>query len=258
MKNIFTLNKILDGKSLSILIYSQAITIILLWIFIPIKFLPSPSQTLHAASVLWGKGIGVELMTSFMLNLEAIFWSTVVSLGLAYLTVIPFFRPLVAVICKLRFLSLVGLTFIFTLLSSGAHSLKLSLLVFSICVFFVTSMADVLNSIPKTQFDLARTLRMKEWQVVWEVIVLGQFDKVFDIVSQTAAIGWLMLPMVEGLARSEGGVGAVLLNQNKYFKLDAILAIQLILLFIGISQDYLIGVLKNFVCPYAGLNITKK
>ena len=43
--------------------------------------------------------------------------ATVVSLLLAYATVMPFFRPIVALLSKLRFLSLVGLTFFFTLMA---------------------------------------------------------------------------------------------------------------------------------------------
>jgi NitT/TauT family transport system permease protein len=196
-------------------------------------------------------------MTSFQLNAAAILWSTGISLLLAYLTVIPFFRPIVDFIGKLRFLSMVGLSLVFILMTSSPYALKLSLLVFSICVFFVTSMADVLASIPKYEYDLARTLKMSEGQVVWETVVLGQFDKVFDVLRQNAAIGWLMLTMVEGMSRSDGGIGAMLLNQNKQFKLDAVMAIQLLILVIGLGQDWFIGYLKKIFCPYATLT-TKK
>jgi NitT/TauT family transport system permease protein len=257
-KSIFTLNKTLDKKTAMMLVYVQVAALLLFWVFSPSVFLPTPNETLAALSTLWGRGIGHELMISFKLNLEAIAYSTIVSLVLAYMTTIPFFRPVVAFISKLRFLSMVGLTFFFTLMSTSAHTLKLSLLVFSISVFFITSMADVLTSIPKVQFDLARTLRMKEYQIVWEVIILGQIDKVFDVLRQNAAIGWLMLTMVEGMARSEGGIGAILLNQSKHFHLDAIMAIQLMILLIGLGQDYAIGFLKNLFCPYASITLERK
>jgi len=119
-------------------------------------------------------------------------------------------------------------------------------------------MADVLASIPKVQFDLARTLRMGEWRVVWEVIVLGQADKVFDVLRQNAAIGWMMLTMIEGMSRSEGGIGAVLLNQNKHFHLSSVMAIQILILSVGLGQDYIIGVLKNIFCPYANITLERK
>lgn len=195
---------------------------------------------------------------SFILNLQAIGLATLVSLLLAYSTVMPFFQPIVAFISKLRFLSLVGLTFFFTLAANSGHELKLYLLVFSISVFFITSMADVLDSIPKVQFDLARTLCMPPWRVVLEVVVLGQADKVFDVIRQNAAIGWMMLTMVEGMSRSEGGIGTLLLNQNKHFHLDAVLAIQTTILLIGLGQDYAIGAIKALFCPYATLTMERK
>lgn len=119
-------------------------------------------------------------------------------------------------------------------------------------------MADVLNSIPKVQFDLARTLRMKEYQVVWEVIILGQFDKVFDVIRQNAAIGILMLTVVEGIVKSEGGIGTLLVNSNKHLHLNEMLALQLIVLTIGLGQDYIFGIIKNMCCPYATITTERK
>jgi NitT/TauT family transport system permease protein len=171
--HLFAPNKTLSKSTATLLVAAQAIAFILLWVFSPFVFLPSQTETLHAFSQLWVDGLANDLIISFTLNLQAIGVALIISLGLAYATVLPFFRPIVAFISKLRFLSLVGLTFFFTLATSSGHELKLYLLVFSISVFFVTSMADVLNGIPKVQFDLARTLRMNEWRVVYEVIILG-------------------------------------------------------------------------------------
>src|SRR5213079_388191 len=110
------------------------------------------------------------------------------------------------------------------------------LLVFAMTVFFVTSMAAVIAAIPKADFDHARTLRMSEWRVVWEVVILGTADKAFEVLRQNAAIGWLMLTVAEGIVRSEGGVGAMLLAENKYTRLDGVFAIQLVILAIGLVQ----------------------
>src|SRR5437763_14056982 len=111
------------------------------------------------------------------------------------------------------------------------------MLVFAMTVFFVTSMAAVIVQIPKGTFDHARTLRMKEWRVVGEVVVLGTADKAFEVLRQNAAIGWMMLTMVEGVVRSQGGVGAMLLNNMKYFKLPEVYAIQIAILIVGLLQD---------------------
>src|SRR6185503_21144761 len=126
---------------------------------------------------------------------------------------------------------------------------KVALLVFGMTVFFVTSMADVVAAIPKENFDHARTLRMGEWRVVWEVVVRGTGDKAMELLRQNAAIGWMMLTMVEGISRSEGGIGAMLLNQNKHFHLAEVFAIQIMILLIGLFQDYALGWLRRVLFP---------
>jgi NitT/TauT family transport system permease protein len=75
---------------------------------------------------------------------------------------------------------------------------------------------------------------------------------------QNAAIGWLMLTMVEGISRAEGGLGAMLLNTQKYFRMDAIYAIQIVILLVALFQDYVIGVIRRLLCPYADLTLERQ
>ncbi len=254
----FAPNRAVSKTTIRLIAVVQVGILLLVWATSSYPFLPKPMAVLSAFTDLWNhEGLGQELVTSFTLNLQAMAWTTVISLGLAYLTVVPAFRPTVLAISKGRFLGMVGLTFFFTLILSSGHRLKVGLLVFGVSVFFVTSMIDVVAQVPKERFDLARTLRMGEWRVVWEVIVLGRADAAFDVMRQNAAMGWMMLTMVEGISRSEGGVGALLLNQNKHFRLEAVFAIQICILLIGLVQDYGIGLAKKFICPYADLQLER-
>src|SRR5579863_8726519 len=256
--DVLSPNRVISKQTVRWLVGFQLLMLFFIWVFSPTVFLPKPKEVFQALGEMWNEGLGGELITSFYLNLEAIALATLLSLGMAYLTVIPFFRPIVTLLSKLRFLSMVGLTFFFTLMATTGHELKLFLLVFSVSVFFVTGMAEVVASIPKEKFDLARTLRMGDWRVVYEVIVGGQADKAFEVLRQNAAMGWMMLTMVEGISRSEGGVGAMLLNQNKHFHLSAVFAIQISILFLGLGQDYVIGILRRVFCPYATLILERK
>lgn len=250
----FLPNRAVSRSVMAIIIAVEAVIALIIWSTSKYDVLPRPGEVVTALRDLWmTKGLAQELATSFTLNLEALFWSTLISLGLSYLTVIPVFRPIVAAISKGRFLSLVGFSLIFTLMVGGGRPLKLSLLILGMTVFFVTSMAAVVEQVPKKAFDHARTLRMNEWQVVWEVVILGTIEQAFEVLRQNAAIGWMMLTMVEGISRSEGGIGAMLLNQSKYFRLADVFAIQLVILLIGMFQDYGIGAIRRLCCPYADL-----
>jgi NitT/TauT family transport system permease protein len=255
----FSPNRVISKSVFRLIVVFQIAVLLIVWATSSYVFLPKPMDVWRAFLDLWAhEGLGQELIVSFLLNVQAMAWATVISLGLAYLTVVPFFQPIVQAVSKGRFLGMVGLTFFFTIIFSSGHRLKVSLLVFGVAVFFVTTMIDVVAQIPKEKFDLARTLRMGEWRVVWEVIILGRADAAFDAMRQNAAMGWMMLTMVEGISRSEGGIGALLLNQNKHFRLEAVFAIQIAILLLGLFQDYALGVAKRFLFPYADLQLEKR
>lgn len=255
----FLPNRVVSRGVMQMIVVVEALLALALWINSPFKVLPRPGEVFHALQQLWlHEGLGQELATSFRLNLEALAWSSAICLLLAYLTVIPVFRPIVAALSKGRFLSMVGFTFIFTLIWGGGHPLKLSLLVFAISVFYLTGLAAVVAAIPRQDFDYARTLRMREWRVVWEVVVLGTADKALEVLRQNAAMGWMMLTMVEGIVRSEGGIGTMLLNENKHFLLANVFAIQIVILLVGLIQDYAIGGIRRLLCPYADLTLERR
>jgi len=254
----FTPNKAVSKSTVKMILAVEVTIFFLMWAFSPFALLPSISEVWSAFCEQWGQGLPGELIVSFYANLQAIAVSCIISLGLAYLTVLEGFRPIVTALSKMRFLSMMGLSFFFTVATHNAHQLKISLLTFSITVFFITGMADVIESIPKEQYDLARTLRMGPWRTVWEVVVLGQMDKAFDVLRQNAAIGWMMLTMIESMVRSEGGIGAMLSTANKHFYLNAVFAIQITILLLGLFQDWGIGAAKNLFCPYASLASERK
>lgn len=256
---IFQPNQIVAPSLLALVAVAEALLFLGLWIASPYKVLPTPMEVLGALQTLWlTQGLGQELVTSFTLNLEALALASLISLGLAYLTVFPVFRPIVAALSKGRFLSLTGFSLLFTLAVGGGHALKLSLLTFAVTVFYVTSMAAVIAAIPRSEFDHARTLRMSEARATWEVVILGTADKAFEVLRQNAAMGWMMLTLVEGIVRGEGGIGALLLNENKHFLIAQVFAIQLVILSVGLLQDSAIGALRRLVCPYADLTLERK
>jgi len=216
--------------------------------------LPSPTGVVRALARLWtAQGLFDELVTSVALNAQAIAWTTAIALGLAYATVVPAVRPLATAISKLRFTGLVGWAFVFTLWARDGHQLKLWMLVFGMAPFFVTAMAAVVAELPRERFDHARTLGMSEWRAVWEVAVLGTADRALEALRQSAAMGWMMLTMVEGIVRSEGGIGAMMLNENKHLQLDAVFALIAVVLIVGVAQDTALAWLRRTVCPYAEL-----
>jgi NitT/TauT family transport system permease protein len=258
LSDILSPNRALDRRSERFIVVAWIAVVALTWSLSPFVFLPKPSEVFQALHDLWFyQDLGIELFTSMCLNIEAIAIATVISLALAYLGTIAVIAPLVSFIGKLRFLSLAGLGFAFTMMTSNGHALRVSVLVFMVVVFFVVSMVDVINGIPKGQYDLARTLRMGDWETLYEVVILGQLDQAFIVLRQTAAMSWMFLATAEGMAMSGGGVGMLLNTSNKHFHLAEVMAIQIIILIVGLCQDYMIGVFRNICCPWVNVGRRK-
>lgn len=99
---------------------------------------------------------------------------------------------------------------------------------------------------------------MGPWRVVWEVIVLGKMHVALAILRQNAAMGWGMLTLVEGLRYSDGGIGALLLSDRKFFRYDAVFAVLVLVLVVGLLQDRALVWFTGWLCPYATLKLEKR
>ncbi len=255
----FLPNRRIAGSSTAIIIASWLALALLAWLANPFASLPRPGEVWHALGALWWqRGMGPELFTTLKLIIHATAITTLVSLVLAYASVIPVVRPLVAGIAKLRFLGLVGLVFPFTLLTGGGYSLKVALLVFGMSTFFVTSMERIVADIPRARFEHMKVLEAGELRTIWEVVVRGTLAQALDITRQIVAMGWSMITMVEGISRAEGGLGAMLLNENKHFLLPEVYAILIVILVVGLLIDMTMAALERILCPYAHLSKVRR
>lgn len=259
LKNAFLPNRAIDKKIGLVLVAAWLGIALLLWVAAPMASLPGPGEVWSALGELWNsEGMAPELFTTLKLIFHALAWTLVISLILSYATVLPFMRPAIEAVSKLRFLGLTGLVVPFTLMTGGGYDLKLYLLVFGMATYFVTAMAQVVVEIPREQFDYLRALGANEFRILWEVVILGTLDKALDVTRQNLAIGWTMITMVEGISRSEGGLGALILNQNKHFRLAEVYAIMVVILIVGLLLDYAIGALTRVVCPYVALERVRR
>jgi sulfonate transport system permease protein len=244
----------ISRQNFIIMVVVQAIITLLAWHLLSNGLIPKPGKVAGAFVNLLGTRLLIDnILVSLLLTLKAMLYSILITLVFAYLSVIPFFKSVALFIVKCRYLTLTGLIFIFTLLTQDGSSLKLSLLVFSIVPFFVTSFLSVIVQINPQEYELCKTLGYNNWQTLYEVIIVGKADQVFEILRQNFAISWLMITMVEGLSMSEGGIGSLLIKYNKYNDLTNVLALQLVIFIIGLCFDYLLGTLRHWLFPYSKL-----
>jgi NitT/TauT family transport system permease protein len=221
------------------------VSVILLWSYVKMPFIPMLGETLGNFGTLYvEQGLIQNLWISFKLFVHALVLSVLFSAIVAYLSSLPIFRPGATVYSTFRFVGMTGLLFIFMIYFGAGHKLKVAMEFFAISTFLTTSMVAIIQKIPQEKLDHAYTLRMGAWRALFEIGVLGTAADFYEAVRQNAAIGWMMLTSIEALSRSEGGIGVMLMNQDKHLILGAIFAIQLTFYVLGLIQDFGMGWFK--------------
>lgn len=251
----FSPNKVLSTKTMWVIASMQVVAFFILWFCFAPTIIPKPQDLIPAFRDLVHEGLLHSVLVSLITLIEALAITAGITFVLAISTAVPFMRPGVRFATTLRFVSFVGFTFLFTILTGGGHALKIAMLVFGMGTYMLTSKKSLIDDIPQSEYDHARTLGMSEWRVTIEVMIFGRMDHFIDAIRQNAAIGWMLVPVVEGLVRSEGGIGTTLLNESKHFNLAEVFALQMTIFAIALVQDYLFGVAKNVLCPYAKLEV---
>jgi NitT/TauT family transport system permease protein len=254
MKKIFQPFAIINRQTFGIMVLLQLMLALVLWHTGSNGLMPPPGKVVAALAHLSTTKLLLDnVLVSLSLTIQAMLYAIGITLAVAWLSVLPFFKSIALFIVKCRYLTLAGLIFVFTLLTQNGSALKLWLLIFGIVPFFVTSFLSVIVHIHQQEYDLCKTLGYNSWRTLYEVIIVGKADKVLEILQQNFAIAWLMITMVEGLSMSEGGIGALLIKYNKYNDLTHVLALQLVIFLLGLFFDFLLSALRSWLFPYTRL-----
>lgn len=212
---------------------------------------PSPGQVLTGFTDLYNEGLVVHIFNSLQLCFISIFLATVISLLFAYTWPIPALKAVSEFVTKFRFLPFTGLSFYITMVIHEARTMQVWILVIFLTTFLTTSLIAVIKDIPQEEFDHAKTLKCSRLEVLWQVIILGRLDYVIDVIRQNLAITWMMLVTVESIVVASGGLGFLIKNSDKFMNTGRIIALQIIILLIGLGLDAGINFLRKTIFRYS-------
>lgn len=212
---------------------------------------PTINQVLKGFEQLWNDGLMVHLGSSLSLCLQAMLYSVIISLVFAYVTTIPVFKSLGIFISKLRYLPLAGITFYITILFNDARTIQVGVLVLFMTTFLITSLVQMVKDISEEEFDHARTLGCNRWEILWEVVIKGRFDYVFELVRQNLAIVWMFLVTVESILIATGGLGTLIKNGDRLGNNGVVIAVQIVILIVGISLDFILTKIRKLIFRYS-------
>ncbi|MES2863764.1 MAG: hypothetical protein V4666_06580 [Bacteroidota bacterium] len=212
---------------------------------------PSPTQVLKGFSELYNEGLVVHIFNSLKLCFLSIFLSIILSMLFAYSWPIPIFKPVAEFVTKFRFLPFTGLSFYIAMVIHDARNMQIWIMVIFLTTFLTTSLIAVISSIPQEEFDHAKMLKCSRFEVLWQVIILGRIDHVIDVIRQNLAITWMMLVTVESIVVASGGLGFLIKNSDKFMNHGRIIALQIIILLIGLGLDWAINFLRKSIFRYS-------
>jgi ABC-type nitrate/sulfonate/bicarbonate transport system permease component len=241
---------------------SQSLVIAFIWIALVLIYwivsssgtkhlFPTPSQVWDGFQSLYREGLVVHIVSSLALFLKAIFFSVVVSLAIIYLSPLPAIKPIAVALSRFRYLPLTGITFYLAILVRDARTMQVSVLFIFMSLYFITSLLAVLKDIPSEEIDHARSLKCGRWEVLLEVVIKGRFDYVIDVLRQNLAIIWMMLVTVESILIAAGGLGVLIKNSDKFMNHGRIVALQLVILLVGLGLDSVLTIIRKSLFKYS-------
>ena len=258
LKKIFEPLQIVKRQTMLVLIFVEVAIALFAWHILGSSLIPSPLKVFETIiHILGTQNFYENFFSSMSLTLQGMGISLIIAVTISYLSLIPFFNPIAKFVIKARYLTVSGLVFLFILLTKDGHQLKLDLLIFGIVPFFVTSFMSIINEINVQEYELCKTLRMNNWQTLWEVVIVGRIDQVIEVMRQNFAIAWLMITLVEGLSMSEGGLGTMVIKSSKYLDLATVFAVMAIIFITGVLFDILLGQIRYWLFPYTKLHLRK-
>jgi NitT/TauT family transport system permease protein len=229
--------------------------LLLVWFFNPIKALPDPGEVVQAFRRMWSvegsQGLLYNVYVTLKLNVVGLGYAAIISLAIAYLSVIPLFQPVNKMVQWLRYIPIVGFNLVFLTLFTIGWPMKVAMLTTGMSFFLVTSMTGVIASIPRMKYELAKVLGYNDWQVFYSVIVRPTLPAMIDMIAQNAAIGWVMITAIETYNRTEGGIGSQIYAYSSTNNLAEVYAYLLIIGVIAVMEDWVFTLIKRLMFPYS-------
>lgn len=215
------------------------------------KYLPPLKEVVMAfPTLITERDLDHHFIHSMKFCLTSVFYSFLIGLSFAYLSVIPIFRTFCLFARKFRFLPSIGLGFLFMQITPDIESRMMWMMVFGICVWMIDGMVGIALSITQDSVRYAMSLRLSHWKTFRELLLFGKAPDMMSAAISTFAISWTLLSAIENISKASGGIGVVIAESNKYFRLDQVYATQILILLTGIGIDFFLNKLRRWFFPF--------
>lgn len=216
------------------------------------KLLPKPSDVVLTIPDLFiNKGIMTDVVLSVKRNFLGYVKAVMYALPLGFLIGLnPLCRALFSkYVDAIRFLPLAATTGIFILWFGIGEEVKVNFLAFSIFVYLLPVVIQRINEVDSVYMQTAKTMGATRWQMVKTIFIPAVLGKIFDDVRVLVAISWTYIVIAE-LINSSGGLGHKIQVLARQSNTEGVFAVLLIVIILGVIQDYVFKLLDKFFFKY--------
>ncbi len=220
---------------------------------IPKTTLPSPLSVLMSVKELHFKDALIKNMFySIRLNIFGYIEAVILSILFGFLIgLIPFFRSLLSrYIDAIRFVALGAVTGLFIQWFGSDINMKVQFLSFGIFVFLLPVVVQRLDEVDKIYTQTSYTLGANAWHTIRYVYWPFVKSKIIDDIRVLTAISWTYIIVAESVDKTGGGLGALIGSVRKVHRYDKLFAILLVIILIGILQDFLFSYIDKKINPH--------
>lgn len=219
---------------------------------VAVYMLPPPLKVLSAMVELFFVDTLVsDVIYSVKINLFGYFEAVLIALPLGMVIgMFPFFREMFKKpVDVVRFLPITALTGIFIYWFGIGDNMKVQFLAFGIIVYLIPIVINRVNDVSETYVQMLTTLGSTKWQIIKKVFIPSVVSSIFDDIRVLVAISWTYIIIVEMLNRTQG-IGALIYTCTRQSRIDKVFAMLVIIILIGIIQDYLFKYVDMFFSPH--------
>jgi len=188
---------------------------------------------------------------SVYINIAGYVIAIIVSIIVGFLIgLVPFFRALMSRwVNAIRFVPLNAVTGLFIAWLGMGTNMKIQFLAFGIIVYLLPVVVQRIMEVEKVYLQTAYTLGASKWQQIRHVYWPHVASKLIDDIRVLTAISWTYIIIAE-LINVTGGIGSLLYQSARFSRIDKLFAIIILIILIGIIQDFLFVQLDKVLFPH--------
>jgi len=220
-------------------------------LFVSNGILPFPPNVFASYSTLYQKfNLVKNTAYSLFINIAGYVIAIFFSIIFGYLIgLIPFFKALLyRWVTTVRFIPLNAVTGLFAVWFGMNTHMKIEFLAFGIIVYLLPVVVQRIMEVEKVYLQTAYTLGATKWQQIRYVYWPYVASKLIDDIRVLTAISWTYIIIAE-LYNKTYGLGTIIYYSQR-MQTDMLFALLLLIILIGIIQDFLFVKLDNFLFPY--------